>query len=144
MDPSWICLRAWLFEWPTVQTPTESLFLYYLLVTNSHESRISDHTFIFTLLYSEGICMFYCPYLTVPSTPCTNQLHGPSRNDPRLTYQQYYPRVFSQWLRFPTKRIWNYFTHLLTTVASCMGIAQGRSNLPIGNTNSSSSVGFQC
>jgi hypothetical protein len=33
-------------------------------------------------------------------------------------------------------------TSLLTAVASCMCIAQGRSNLPIGNVNSYSNVGF--
>jgi hypothetical protein len=143
-DPSWICLRAWLFDWPTVQTPTESaLFTTYWQQTYTNPESHIIHLFSLYTTQKESSCC-YCSYLPVTSTPCTSQLHGPSWNYPRLTYQQYYPRVLAQWLRFTTKRIWNYFTNLLTAVASCMCIAQRRSNLPIENTNSSSSVGSQC
>jgi hypothetical protein len=106
------------------------------------ESQII-HLFSLYTAQKESACC-YCSYLPVISNLCTNQLHCSTRNYPRLTYQQYYPRVFSQWLQFTAKRIWIYFTNLLTAVASCMCIAQGRSNLPVGNTNSFSNVGFQC
>jgi hypothetical protein len=56
-------------EWPTVQTPKESLLLYYLLATNLHKSRISDHTFVFTLHYSEGICILLLLLLTWTKYP---------------------------------------------------------------------------
>jgi hypothetical protein len=83
-------------------------------------------------------------YLPVPGTPCTNQMHCPSRNYTRITYQQYYQRVSSQGVMVGPKHKSNYFTNLWTAVSSFMFIVQGRNNLPIGNISSYSSIGFQC
>jgi hypothetical protein len=140
----WFCA----LEWPTVQTPTESAFLHYPLA-NLHKSRSSDLTFIFTWHYSRRnlhvpTALSYLFFLPVPNTQRTNQLHCHSPNYLQLTYQQYYQRDFSQGVMVAQKRLSKYFTNLLTAVASCMCIAQGRISLPTGNINSYSSVGFQC
>jgi hypothetical protein len=59
----WVLSLVWPLELSTVQTSTQSAFLCYPLA-NFHKSRISDLTCIFTLHYSDGICMLLLHLLT--------------------------------------------------------------------------------
>jgi hypothetical protein len=83
--------------------------------------------------------------LTCPKYPVYQSVARPFHKLSRTYISTVLPeRFFTKGDGVAQKRIWNYFTNLLTDVASCMCVAQGRSNLPIGNVNSYSSVGFQC
>jgi hypothetical protein len=85
----------------------------------AQNQNLSSYIF-FTLHYSDWICKMLLTYmfcLPVPNTQCTNQLHGHSTNYLELTYQQYYQRDFSQGVMVAQRRIWNYFTNLLTACA---------------------------
>jgi hypothetical protein len=77
-------LACWIDPQYRLQQNLCSFTTYWPQNDTNPESQII-HFFSLERTQKESVCC-YCSYLSVPSTPFTNQLHGPSRNYPRLTY----------------------------------------------------------